>query len=429
MSRTSLKTRFVLGLGMMLLPLLVVIAVSFFSLDQLMEALDLLAEESVAEIGPVSSLQERLHQVEDEMHQAMFHDGSMEATASLLPLVEKAYDEVLESPFSQREERQAVLDSRRAWQRVVDGWKQNSSGGHVVPMLAIEKQIHIAERLLSQVRDVSLSEINLLHTRQRDSRWALGLFLGVVLLLGVGLSILIGVVFSRAVLRPLRALEVGVRQLGEGEMSARVAEVSHDELGDLARTFNQMASRLEQNHQELASLSTVDYLTGLHNVREFYRLFHDETRRVDRYGHCFSLLIIDVDRFKEINDTFGHQLGDYVLQEVARKLKELIRISDHAARIGGDEFAVLLPETDQDDAADLGERIRAFFDNHAIAQADHPDQAIHISVSIGEATYPRAARNANELFAAADAALYRAKEGGRNLLCQAGLDAGLQSEG
>lgn len=429
MRRLSLKKRFILGLGLMLLPLLVVIGVSFFTMDQLIDALDQVAEEAVAEIGPVAALQERLYQVEDEMHQAMFHNGSREAATQQLLLVSQTYQKVLDSPFSQREEQQAVLDSQRHWQRVVSGWQQNEAGGPKVPMLTIEKHLRQAEQLLSQVRDVSLSEINLLHNQQRNSRWALGVFLGAVLCLGGGLSVLTGFIFSRAVLHPVRALEEGVRQLGDGEMSARVAEVSHDELGDLARTFNQMAQKLEQSHQELASLSTVDYLTGLHNVREFYRLFYDETRRVDRYGHCFSLLIIDVDRFKEINDTFGHQLGDYVLQEVSRKLRELIRGSDHAARIGGDEFAILLPETDMEDACDLGERIRSFFAGHAIAQVDHPDEAIHISVSIGEASYPHAARNANELFAAADAALYRAKQGGRNLLCQAGLDSVPETEG
>jgi len=414
--RFSLKTRFVFGLGLMLLPLLVVIGVSFSAMDHLSGILDSLAKESVAEIGPVSDLQDRLHQVEDAIHQERVHRGGA-VVASLVPQIDQAYAELISgNPFSQREEKNAVLGSRRAWQQVVDLWKKGADSS-----LEIDSRLHLAEQLLGQARDVALSEINLLHTQQRNSRWTVNILLGAVLLLGVGLSILIGVIFSRAVLGPVRELEAGVRQLGEGELSARVAELSHDELGDLARTFNQMARKLEQNHQELANLSTVDFLTGLHNVREFYRLFHDETRRVDRYGHCFSLLLIDIDRFKEINDTFGHQLGDYVLQEVARKLGELIRASDHAARIGGDEFAVLLPETDMDDARDFGERIRGYFAGHAIAQVDHPDEEIRISVSIGLASYPETARNANELFAAADAALYRAKQGGRNLLCQAGL--------
>jgi len=416
--RFSLKTRFVFGLGLMLLPLLVVIGVSFSAMDHLSGILDSLAKESVAEIGPVSELQERLHQVEDAMRQERSHRGGT-TVASLAPLIDRAYAEIISSsPFSQPEENNAVLGSRNAWRQVVNLWDQGTGG-----MAEIDKQLHLAEQLLGQARNIALSEINQLHTQQRNSRWAADIFLGAVLLLGVGLSVLIGVVFSRAVLGPVRELEAGVRQFGDGELSARVAELSQDELGDLARTFNQMARKLEQNHQELASLSTVDFLTGLHNVREFYRLFYDETRRVDRYGHCFSLLLIDIDRFKEINDTFGHQLGDYVLQEVARKLGELIRVSDHAARIGGDEFAVLLPETDMDDARDFGERIRGYFAGHAIAQVDHPDEEIRISVSIGLASYPETARNANELFAAADAALYRAKQGGRNLLCQAGLNA------
>lgn len=420
MSRLTLKTRFLLGLGLMLLPLLVVIGVSFFTLDQMTRALDDLAEEAISEIGPVISLQERIHQATNDFHQTIHHEVDGRFLERLFPGIDQLYVTVLASPFAQREERNTVIESQQAWFSAVEGWSSYREGNRSeMQKAAIESQLQKAEQLLIQARELSLSEVGLLHSQQQNSRWLLGVFLGTVLILGFGLSAVIGIVFTRAVLKPVRALEQGVRQLGEGEMSARVTEVSHDELGDLARTFNLMAQKLEQNHQELASLSTVDFLTGLHNVREFYRLFHEETRRADRYGHGFSLLVVDVDRFKEINDTFGHQLGDYVLQEVARKLRDLIRGSDHAARIGGDEFAVLLPETGAIDAADLAERIRVFFAEHAINQMDHPDAAINITVSIGQAAYPEDAADANSLFAAADAALYCAKQGGRNKLCQA----------
>lgn len=424
MSRLTLKSRFLLGLGLMLLPLLVVIGVSFFALEQMTDTFDELAEEAVSEIGPVLSLQERIHEVSIDFHQAVHHEVEARLLERLFPGIDQLYATVLASPFAQREEHDAVLMSHQAWQAAAAGWGRYRDGDRSeTQKAAVERQLQQAEQLLGQVRELALSEVGLLHAKQQESRWSLGVFLGTVLILGVGLSAAIGIVFTRAVLKPVRALEAGVRQLGEGEMSARVIQVSHDELGDLARTFNMMAQKLERNHQELTNLSTIDFLTGLHNVREFYRLFHEETRRADRYAHGFSLLVIDVDRFKEINDTFGHQLGDYVLQEVARKLRELTRGSDHVARIGGDEFAVLLPETGAIDAADLAERIRRFFAEHPISQLDHPDAAINMTVSIGQAAYPKDATDANSLFAAADAALYCAKQGGRNKLCQAELRA------
>ena len=212
---------------------------------------------------------------------------------------------------------------------------------------------------LERIKSIALAEVN--DGRKEERRWrkSLNLFLPLVLVVGIGLAATISSNLIKAITEPVRALEQGAQHLAAGELSYRVGESSQDELGDLARSFNLMAQKLQQSHQTLEGLSNLDYLTGLANVREFYRLFHDEIRRAERYQHSLSLIILDIDQFKQVNDHFGHQTGDLVLQEVGSKLRELVRNSDHVARIGGDEFAILFPETRRDQARELAERPEA----------------------------------------------------------------------
>lgn len=244
----------------------------------------------------------------------------------------------------------------------------------------------------------------------------LELLLPLLMLAGIGIVFLISCYLIKAVIEPVRELERGAQQLANGDLSYRVKVRSQDELGDLARSFNLMAEKLQQSYQTLEGLSNLDYLTGLANVREFYRLYHEEIRRAARYQHPFSLLILDVDNFKQVNDHYGHQVGDLVLQEVGRKLRELVRTSDLVARIGGDEFAILFPETGPLQAQELAERIRSFLADHWITDVPGADRPLQVTISLGLGAYPLDAAEANELFALTDQALYRSKAEGRNRL-------------
>jgi len=152
-----------------------------------------------------------------------------------------------------------------------------------------------------------------------------------------------------------------------------------------------------------------DYLTGLANRRRFSRQGDQEFDRARRYGRSLSLLVVDVDHFKRVNDTWGHSFGDLVLQNVARQCSKLSRDTDLVARIGGEEFALLLIETGEADARRIAGRLL-----EAQAAADVDGQAI--TVSIGVAALSAEDENFQRLFERADAALYEAKRGGRNQL-------------
>lgn len=154
-----------------------------------------------------------------------------------------------------------------------------------------------------------------------------------------------------------------------------------------------------------------DHLTGLANRRRFERQLEREVARTRRFGRPFCLLMLDIDHFKRVNDTHGHEAGDDVLRRLANTIQAGTRGIDMAARIGGEEFAVLLTETDFEHGMEVAERLRA-----AVKETEIPAVG-RVTVSLGLAEFSAATPDARALFAAADSALYEAKRAGRDRVC------------
>ena len=180
-----------------------------------------------------------------------------------------------------------------------------------------------------------------------------------------------------------------------------------------SRRVVEMQQQLVDMAGQLERLSARDDLTGIFNRRHFRATLDHAFDHSSRYLRPLSVAIIDVDRFKNINDSYGHQAGDAVLAEVARRFASSVRSSDYLARYGGEEFVVLLPETQLDDAVSFGEKLRA-----AVASVPVPiagGEALPVTVSIGTASLAHTQFvSPSEMIAAADQALYRAKRNGRN---------------
>jgi diguanylate cyclase (GGDEF)-like protein len=179
--------------------------------------------------------------------------------------------------------------------------------------------------------------------------------------------------------------------------------------------FARIIRELEESKKALAEQATTDSLTKLKNRRSFYTQAEQNLIACRRYGKDMSLLLLDIDHFKKVNDTFGHHAGDEVLVKVARLLAEMVRGVDSVARFGGEEFAVLLPETNRLGAAVLGERIRAAIEREQI-RVD--DRLIPVTVSIGIATLAaEEVESIDQMLNIADRRMYLAKNGGRNRIC------------
>ncbi len=165
---------------------------------------------------------------------------------------------------------------------------------------------------------------------------------------------------------------------------------------------------------ELERQAHIDYLTGINNRRHFMMLANNELRRDKRHHHDLSLLMFDVDHFKAINDQYGHQVGDHVLQKLVTECREHLRTEDIFGRIGGEEFAVLLPETGIEAAIEVAERLRTVTANTCLVLEN--GQAVHFTISVG-ATSCSCIDDIDFLLSQADKALYNAKNSGRDKVC------------
>jgi len=215
------------------------------------------------------------------------------------------------------------------------------------------------------------------------------------------------------IVHPLDRLTLASNRVAGGDLNVEVPASGGGELSNLTGVFNDMVRRLREGRAELERLSVTDELTGLANRRRLTVELERELRRSDRHGHTFAILMLDVDRFKKFNDTWGHPAGDVVLKRVANTLRECVRDVDTVARYGGEEFMVILPETPAAEAARVAERIRAGTERDRFtpegAKAD-----LNITVSVGYAVFPEHAETPDALVEAADQALYRSKASGRN---------------
>jgi diguanylate cyclase (GGDEF)-like protein len=228
-----------------------------------------------------------------------------------------------------------------------------------------------------------------------------------------------------AVLKRQEGAPLASVQIPSSVVFAANASAAEDSLGSafelLVRQRTEILvsykNRLEDANAKLLDLAVTDPLTGLYNRRKFEESLNQEIARALRYGSV-SLLMIDLDRFKSVNDRFGHRTGDDVLKAVAQVIQSCCRGTDTCARLGGDEFAVILPHTSSSAAAVVLERIQQHLARVTIPTIEG---RLAISLSIGLATLPGAAGNAPDFIAAADAAMYRAKQASRGESLPAGV--------
>lgn len=172
--------------------------------------------------------------------------------------------------------------------------------------------------------------------------------------------------------------------------------------------------------QQLEEMVIRDPLTGLYNLRQFHAHLDEEISRASRYNHSFCLFFLDIDHFKNINDTYGHPFGDYILKKCGRIMESVLRSTNKLYRYGGEEFVIILPETECPEAAPIAERLMDAIREHTFRYEDHEAK---ITMSIGGATYPDQSSRKDELIKCADQALYKAKKAGRDCFVHMGAES------
>lgn len=193
----------------------------------------------------------------------------------------------------------------------------------------------------------------------------------------------------------------------------RILEVLQEQASqvqDYAGRFEAINEELRNANLRLRELSLTDELTEVGNRRNFDVRIREEINRSTRFGHAFSLLLLDIDQFKKFNDEFGHPQGDAVLRALGALMRSMSREGDVPCRIGGEEFAIILPETAKADAMAFAERMRRGVEGTIMA----PDRSRPLTISIGLAAFPDDGKSPEDLLRTADEALYESKRSGRN---------------
>lgn len=254
------------------------------------------------------------------------------------------------------------------------------------------------------------------------------------MLIGVGTvataaAILMGFLVIRRIFRPLEGLGDAMVRFSRGELNVRSPVTRHDEIGRLAEIFNRMADQQQRDRnrvlrlnaeleerviertRQLRELAAMDPLSGLYNRRHLNEVLERGFSEAQRYGHDLACIMMDLDDFKAVNDNHGHHVGDKLLVMAAQTIKSQLRGSDVAARFGGDEFTVLLPQTDADSARALAARIVECF--RRSLQEEMPRLKTTLSAGIASVRSVEAP-DADSLLLSADRALYEAKGAGKN---------------
>jgi len=314
------------------------------------------------------------------------------------------------------------------YKKGLDGGSENTKDVFSEIVKTTDKlSIFVSDALLNAQKRAVLSKVESLKTIENYKSGLLIVFVGIVTL-----SLAVFVITNQGLARPIAKLLEGTREIGKGNLSWRIKLKSNDEFGQLARAFNSMVAKLEVSQSKLYNqaarlreqvvmrkkiekkikyLAFYDSLTGLPNRVMFIESLKQELNRVKRNNEKLAVLFVDLDRFKNINDTLGHDVGDLLLKEVAERFKTCIRRHDIVARLGGDEFTLLLTQTKfPQNSVIVSERII-----DALKPAFEIGKfKINTTPSIGIAIYPDNGVTAKDLLKNADTAMYCAKEDGKN---------------
>jgi len=420
--KTSLHLRMTLGMAVMLLPLITLGIGSFVASHSMINALEQVVRTEAEELRPVTELQKLILQagmppndyiiLEDRSERVLFDQLVREIDSRFRSLSAP-------SAFAEAKERKFIDGASAEWEKA----RIMGMGILAIPrpgrdttaasrMKVFDAHIGRASDILNLLYNEVLHEVDKQRAHARSVQWKETIFLIAVFTAALVTALVAGFLLSRSIILPLRALQDGVFRFGQGDNSFRVVLDRQDEFGQLAMTLNAMAERLEY-----------DGLTGVYNRQEFYRRLKNELDRSLRYGHTFTLLMVDLDHFKRVNDTYGHQCGDDALRAVTSRLLKDVRNFDIVARYGGEEFVVIMPETGTAGARAVAERLCESVASGSITTTR--GAVLDLTVSIGMAAFPTDARSEDDLIAAADQALYTAKARGRNRVVafEPGMDA------
>ncbi|MGW8248125.1 MAG: GGDEF domain-containing protein [Acidiferrobacterales bacterium] len=416
----SIRNRFLISLGAMLLPLVILGTTTYVSIDRVVGAFTHVVDDPYTELRLVARTQVAVSKALMPPNDYLVHGNKNEILTFALRSKEadRLFD-LLEKDMNRSERERALIRSAG------DEWAKGKV--QALELLAISRpvgnrQAAIAMEQMDKQFDKILAKLdaaNQIFVEEAESELHSArmvhddviLKVWLVMLLGLAIAVVAGWSLLQSTVIPIQKLHRVVQQFGRGQLDQRVEIKNNDEVGKLASAFNDMANQVQSITETLTNESTHDPLTGVLNRREFERQFQNMLQHAIRHNRPLAVAMIDLDHFKQINDSHGHQLGDEYLKVLCKVIESNLRPGDVFARYGGEEFVAVLPESDSVGARRVAERLRLLA---AGAGIKRNGQLVSTTISIGLSTFPADGATIAELMAASDRALYGAKAAGRD---------------
>lgn len=394
---------------LLLAPLATLSAVSMFVLNGQEMAFRDSVEESLHTLLPLTTLEQLLDRAMMDELEAQSHE-TVPDFATLTESIDRTFSTVETAGSSPDMQLDRLAAAQKAWAQARPSVQHlieqviRSSASDAGAAAALSR-----EELQEAIRDVRFAREHLAVAvkaryeraaamRHRQLHWLLFSWIATLAAAALMISVVL-----RSILRPIRELASSARRFAAGDMSARLPVRGRDELSALAGQFNTMASYWEQTHSEVLAEAKEDALTGLANRRRILALLSAELDEHRALQRPLSVLMIDLNDFKAINDDFGHAAGDDALVWVTQRMRESLRERDHLGRLGGDEFLAILPDTTQQQAQELA----ACMSTHVTAAAAL--ETARPTIGVGIAAAPGHGWQLGALLSHADAELYANK--------------------
>lgn len=417
----SIRNRLSLALTGMLVPLVIFAWVTHSVIEETIGHLEEILVDPIVEIDRAADVHENLNELRFFANEYVLYGrkGEPASYRHAARQFEFHFKILRQSPDLLPEQVRLLDLTGELWQQAQEHGKRVITAKNPVNNPGVMRALHLFQRGISEI-DANISRVYQVaqgefHQGARSmdlTRHNIRNLFALTFMVSVVILLLLAFWLGNSLLGPLKQLQDGVQKLAAGDFNQRVPEERTDEIGSLASSFNTMAESLGAARADLERLTMVDGLTGTLNRRAFEKNLDKEINRASRQNKPMSLIMVDIDHFKKINDDHGHLAGDDVLKKFATCVGGKVRPMDQFARYGGEEFAIILPEASKEDAINSAERLRNFIEVQTCSTGT--GAVVDITASFGVATYPEDAGKSNELVAMADKRLYAAKAAGRN---------------
>jgi len=406
----SVGQRMAVIIALLLLPMAVLSVASAMVLNDQEMAFRESVEESIHTLLPLTTLEHYLQRALVDELEAQSNE-SVPNFAALTDNIDRSFASIETSLQGPDLPESMVTSAQQAWrearpsvQRLIEQVRSLHPRGNTDAAAMTRQELQLAIQDIDQARQSLARAVEARYTRTVAARRSQLMWLvwSWVITLSVA-AIFLGM-FLHSLLSPIKALGRAARSLGAGATGVRTPVIGNDELSVLAERFNEMAAHWETSRQTLLVEAVEDPLTGVLNRRGILASLEAELGVHVRHQQPLSIFMMDLDRFKAINDHSGHAAGDRALIWVASEMREMLRDNDHLGRYGGDEFLAILPGTSKEQAQSIAQRMTEAIREAATKGAAYP------SVSIGVASMPDDGNDAVTLIEVADTALYGAKD-------------------